>query len=268
MGYSERSNYEGRDHRPAHADRHRSPRDGWCNDRHGREDRRGDRDRRRQGATDRSSDWSRERDRDRDRDHRSKNRDHHGHAHGHRDSGRREVERCRNGSHDDEQQHGRDGEGAKRTAEPPSSGIQAKCVPETETCIAVAAQMATNTATLPHEPCRMAAWRAKKAAMDMQKTTGTVRAAPKQSIFAAEDAPTGLAPAYVPPEEDFAKKMAHRQVEAVEREIMHTKRVAEEEDALDAFMDAEVKPTVQATEEAVRLLGLRVPHAFVVSHSS
>jgi hypothetical protein len=90
--------------------------------------------------------------------------------------------------------------------------------------------------------------------MDLQKGSGTERAAPKQSIFAAADAPTGLAPVYVPPEEDFAKKMARRQAEAVEREIMHTKRLAEEEDALDVFMDAEVKPTVQATQEAVRVL--------------
>lgn len=105
----------------------------------------------------------------------------------------------------------------------------------------------------------MAAWRAKKAAMDLQKATGTERAAaPKQSMFSAADAPAGLAPSYVPPEEDFALKMARKQAEAVEREIVHTKRTAEEEDALDAFMDAEVKPTVQATNEAVRLLRAEV----------
>lgn len=89
--------------------------------------------------------------------------------------------------------------------------------------------------------------------MDLRKGADTERPAPKQGIFGAADAPAGLAPAYVPPEEDFAEKFVRKQAEAVEREVMHTKRVAEEEDALDAFMDAEVKPTVQATEEAVRV---------------
>jgi hypothetical protein len=104
--------------------------------------------------------------------------------------------------------------------------------------------------------CRLAAWRAKKASIDLQKVSGNERAAQKQSIFAAADAPSGLAPVYVPPEEDFARKLARKQAEAVEREIMHAKQVAEEEDALDAFMHAEVKPTVQATQEAVCLLPL------------
>ena len=90
--------------------------------------------------------------------------------------------------------------------------------------------------------------------MDLNKGTGTEHSAPKQGIFGAADAPAGLAPAYVPAEEDFAQKMARKRAEAIKREVMHTKRVAEEEDALDMFMDAEVKPTVQATEEAVRLL--------------
>jgi hypothetical protein len=93
----------------------------------------------------------------------------------------------------------------------------------------------------------MAAWKMKKAALDAQKA----KSAGAQSMFAAQDAPAGLAPAFAPQQEEFSTKMARKQAEAAEREIAHTKRLAEEEDALDAFMDAEVMPEVAAKREEV-----------------
>lgn len=94
---------------------------------------------------------------------------------------------------------------------------------------------------------RKSAWRAKKASLVREHSKSTAAA----SLFSATDDPSGLAPAYEPKNQDIASEFARKTAETAEREVAYTKAMAEEEDALDAFMTAEVMPEVQAKQEEV-----------------
>eukprot|EP00892_Ulva_mutabilis_P007101 jgi/Ulvmu1/4763/UM020_0048.1 len=98
---------------------------------------------------------------------------------------------------------------------------------------------------------KRAAWRAKKAAMDAAKAEQQKSAA-AASLFSVTEDPSGLAPAYEPKRQDLASEYARKQAEAAEREATYTKAMADDEDALDAFMSAEVMPEVKAKQEEIR----------------
>lgn len=95
--------------------------------------------------------------------------------------------------------------------------------------------------------CRKAAWKAKKAALGLEHSKSAAAA----SLFSETDDPSGLAPAYEPKRQDLASEFARKEAETAEREVAYAKAMADEEDALDAFMSAEVMPEVQAKREEV-----------------
>lgn len=82
--------------------------------------------------------------------------------------------------------------------------------------------------------------------MKQQKSTAAA------NLFSACEDPSGLAPAYEPKRQDMASEYARKQAQAAEREATYTKVMADEEDALDAFMSAEVMPEVKVKQEEVR----------------
>jgi hypothetical protein len=77
----------------------------------------------------------------------------------------------------------------------------------------------------------------------------------------ADDEPTGLAPAYKKARSSVADEYARKQVDADERRMAHLQaQQDDEDDALDAFMNAEVLPDVQASAE-------EVPHVLLLFSS-
>jgi hypothetical protein len=101
---------------------------------------------------------------------------------------------------------------------------------------------------------RKAAWEAKKATMPGKSgsTTGTPAPATAALFGDDSDEPTGLGPAFEQKHGDAAEEYARKVVEQRRRRQEHERMQAEEEDALDVFMDAEVLPEVAAKEEEVR----------------
>lgn len=95
---------------------------------------------------------------------------------------------------------------------------------------------------------RKAAWRAKKAAMGLDRG----KSVSAKSMFSAPDDPSGLAPVHDPKVKDIARDFARKTAEIADQEVKYTKALAEEEDALDAFMSAEVMPEVHAKQQEVR----------------
>jgi hypothetical protein len=77
-----------------------------------------------------------------------------------------------------------------------------------------------------------------------------------QTLFGdADDEPTGLAPAYKKARSSVADEFAQKHFEAEEKRLAHLKaQQDDEEDALDAFMNAEVLPDVQANAAEVPCL--------------
>ena len=68
----------------------------------------------------------------------------------------------------------------------------------------------------------------------------------------AADEPSGLAPAFEPSRGNVADEFARKQAEAERRRVEHVRAQAEDDDALDAFMEAEVLPDVAAKNEEAR----------------
>lgn len=101
--------------------------------------------------------------------------------------------------------------------------------------------------------CRKAAWEAKKATMPGTSGSMATSAPATADLFGDDsDEPTGLGPAFEQRRGDAAEEYARKIVEQRRRRQEHERSLAEEEDALDTFMDAEVLPEVAAKEEEVR----------------
>ena len=78
-------------------------------------------------------------------------------------------------------------------------------------------------------------------------------AAAKAMFGDDSDEPSGLAPAFEQARTTAADDFARKREEARLRQVEHARAQAEDEDALDAFMDAEVLPEVTQKKEEVCL---------------
>lgn len=246
-------------------------------------DRESDREQDRHRNRDRDRDRSRERDRDRDR-HQARNRDRDRDRKQDRDRGRNEErhghrERTMNRDTDTDAHRARDKRGSRESPQRDDHDLRCnsaaglkhdqKIIEHSQQCTQ-SASPGRNGSAPPSQSrqndgvSKLAAWRAKKAALEAAvappsapAAASTAAPAAKRSgaaaMFGDDDAPAGLAPAFRPQTVDVAEEVLRRRAASARREAEEAARAAQEaEDPLDTFMAAEVMPEVTAQQEEER----------------